>query len=478
MLFKGGVLSSMGWQHHPPRHAAARAALGVQAAHATLGMAPPHMPPSSPRHANAKRARPRHRGQPSHATAVTPCPVHAAPRTRPMPPMRTRPPPHATSALPAHSAPSLPVSARPLERACCLGKTCQWPTSRLTPGGSPMPPARRCPSKGTRTPLPPCNECPPRALGPVSARRGALEPSSEHVASEKLANGQRRGSPRGAHPCLPPDAAHQKAHGRPSPHATSALPVHSAPSRLAEEPSSPRASMLPRKSLPMASVAAHPRGAHPCLPPDAAHRKAHGCPSPPCNESPSRVLGPSSRLVEEPSSPRASMLPRKNVLVANVAAHPGGSPMPPARRCPSKGTRMPLPPMQRVPYPGARPPRLGSSRSPQALERACCLGKNVPVANVAAHPGGSPMPPARRCPSKGTRMPLPPMQRVPSPGTRPRPGSSRSLQALERACCLRKEPDASSPCLYRSYEGFTRCSRVLVRSRLRTSRGSTRDAVS
>ena len=282
------MLSSVGWQHHPPRHAAARAALGVQAAHATLGMAPPHMPPSSPRHANAKRARPRHRGEPSHATAVTPCPVHAAPRTRPMPPMRTRPPPHATSALPAHSAPSLPVSARPLERACCLGKACQWPASRLTPG------------------------------------------------------------------------------------------------------------------------------AHPCLPPDVAHRKAHGCPSPPCNESPPRVLGPSSRLVEEPSSPRASMLPRKNVLVANVAAHPGGSPMPPARRCPSKGTR----------------------------------------------------------------MPLPPMQRVPSPGTRPRPGSSRSPQALERACCLRKEPDASSPCLYRSYEGFTRCSRVLVRSRLRTSRGSTRDAVS
>ena len=215
----------MGWQHHPPRHAAARAALGVQAAHATLGMAPPHMPPSSPRHANAKRARPRHRGEPSHAAAVTPCPGHAAPRTRPMPPMRTRPPPHATGALPAHSAPSLLVSARPLERACCLGKTCQWPTSRLTPGGSPMPPARRCPSKGTR-------------------------------------------------------------------------------------------------------------------------------------------------------------------------------------------------------------------------------------------------------------MPLPPMQRVPSPGTRPRPGSSRSPQALEQACCLGKEPDASSPCLYRSYEGFTRCSRVLVRSRLRTSRGSTRDAVS
>ena len=237
----------MGWQHHPPRHAAARAALGVQAAHATLGMAPPHMPPSSPRHANAKRARPRHRGEPSHATAVTPCPVHAAPRTRPMPPMRTRPPPHATSALPAHSAPSLPVSARPLERACCLGKTCQWPTSRLAPGGSPMPPARRCPSKGTRTPLPPCNECPPRALGPVSARRGALEPSSEHVASEKLANGQRRGSPRGLTHASRPTLPIERHTDAPPPHATSALPGHSAPSRLVEEPSSPRASVLPPK---------------------------------------------------------------------------------------------------------------------------------------------------------------------------------------------------------------------------------------
>jgi hypothetical protein len=216
----------VGWQHHPPRHAAARAALGVQAAHATLGMAPPHMPPSSPRHANAKRARPRHRGEPSHATAVTPCPVHAAPRTRPMPPMRTRPPPHATSALPAHSAPSLPVSARPLERACCLGKTCQWPTSRLAPGGSPMPPARRCPSKGTRTPLPPCNECPPRALGPVSARRGALERAC----------------------CL---------------------------GKACQWPASRRTP-----------------GAHPCPPPDVAHRKAHGCPSPPCNECPPRALGP------------------------------------------------------------------------------------------------------------------------------------------------------------------------------------------
>ena len=131
-----------------------------------------------------------------------------------------------------HSAPSLPVSAQALKRACCLGKTCQWPTSRLTTGGSPMPPARRCPSKGTRMSLTPCYECPPRALCPVSTSRGAIKPSSEHVAEEKRANGQRRGSPRGAHPCLPPDVAHQKAHGCPSPHAMSVLLMHSAPSRL------------------------------------------------------------------------------------------------------------------------------------------------------------------------------------------------------------------------------------------------------
>ena len=127
-----------------------------------------------------------------------------------------------------HSAPSLPVSARALERACCLRKTCQWPTSRLTTGGSPMPPTRRCPSKGIRMSLPPCNECPPRALGPISTRWGALKPLNEHVASEKRANSQRRGSPWEAYPCLLPNVAHQKAHGCPSPHAMSALPVHSA----------------------------------------------------------------------------------------------------------------------------------------------------------------------------------------------------------------------------------------------------------
>ena len=40
-------------------------------------------------------------------------------------------------------------------------------------------------------------------------------------------------------------------------------------------PSSPRASMLPRKNVLVANVAAHP-----CLPPDVAHRKTHTRPSP------------------------------------------------------------------------------------------------------------------------------------------------------------------------------------------------------
>ncbi|RVW13955.1 hypothetical protein CK203_117739 [Vitis vinifera] len=355
-----------------------------------------------PRHANAKRARPRHRGEPSHATAVTPCPVHAAPRTRPMPPC-------------GHA-------------------------------------------------LPPCNECPPRALGPVPPSR--LDPSSEHVASEKRANGQTSRLAPGGSPMLPPDAAHQKAHGRPSPHATSALPVHSAPSRLAEEPRAlERACCLGK--LAMASVAARPGGlthaSRPTLP-----IKRHTDAPPPCNECPPRALGPVSAR-RGALEPRASMLPRKSLPVASVAAHPGGSPMPPpdvahrkAHGCPSPHATSALP--------GARPPsRL--VEEPSSLERACCLGKNVPVANVAAHPGGSPMPPLDVAHRKAHGCPSPPCNECPPGHSAP----SRLVEepsSLERACCLRKEPDASSPCLYRSYEGFTRCSRVLVRSRLRTSRGS------
>ena len=156
----------MGWQHHPPRHAAARAALGVQAAHATLGMAPPHMPPSSPRHANAKRARPRHRGEPSHAAAVTPCPAHAAPRTRPMPPMRTRCPvpprlgstPRA-SMLPRKNVPMANVAAHPggLTHA-------SRPTLPIKRHTDAPPPMHRAPSPCTR----------PRLGSPRSPRASML----------------------------------------------------------------------------------------------------------------------------------------------------------------------------------------------------------------------------------------------------------------------------------------------------------------
>ena len=66
----------------------------------------------------------------------------------------------------------------------------------------------------------------------------------------------------------------------------------------------------------------------------------------------------------------------------------------------------PPPPMQRVPSP-CTPPRLGSWRSTPAPDQGSMLPpKNVPMGSVAAHFGGSPMPPARRCLSKGTRMSL------------------------------------------------------------------------
>ena len=132
--------------------------------------------------------------------------------------------PHATSALPGHSAPSRLVEEPSNPRASMLPQK-NVPVANVAahPKGSPMPLARSFPSKGTQMPLPSCNECPPHALGPVSARRGTLKPSSEHVASEKHASGQSLDSPRGTHPCLLPDIAHQKAHRCPFPNATSAL---------------------------------------------------------------------------------------------------------------------------------------------------------------------------------------------------------------------------------------------------------------
>ena len=149
-----------------------------------------------------------------------------------------RPSPHATSALPVHSAPSRLAEEPSSPRASMLPrKSLPMASVAAHPGGSPMPPARRCPSKGTRMPLTPMQREPsPGARPLVSARRGALKPSSEHVASEKT--------------CQWPT------------------------SRLTP-------------------------GAHPCPPPDVAHRKAHGCPSPPCNECPTRVLGQKSRKLDD-----------------------------------------------------------------------------------------------------------------------------------------------------------------------------------
>ena len=99
--------------------------------------------------------------------------------------------------LPPGTRPRLNSSRSPqtLERACCLKKTCQWPTSRLIPGD---------------------------------------------------------------HPCPSPEVSHRNAHGCPSPHETSALLVHSVPFRLVKEPLSPRVSMLPWKNMPVANVATHP----------------------------------------------------------------------------------------------------------------------------------------------------------------------------------------------------------------------------
>ena len=120
-----------------------------------------------------------------------------------------------------------------------------------------------------------------------------------------------------------------------------------------------------------------------------------------------------SRLAEEPSSPRASMLPRKSLPMASVAAHPGGSPMPPARRCPSKGTRMPLPPMQREPSPGARPlvsARRGAlkpSSEHVASEKTC----QWPTSRLT--PGAHPCPPLDVAHRKAHGCPSPPCNECP-----------------------------------------------------------------
>ncbi len=258
-----------------------------------------------------------------------------------------------------------------------------------------MPPAERCPIKGTPGRPSPCSGCPPCTRPGLGCASGS--PRVSMLPRKSLPMAGVAAHPR-AHPCLPP-ALPLERHTDAPPRMTRALHGCSAP-RLgsSRSPRSPRRACCLAKSVLVASVAAHRGLTHasrPTLP-----MKGTRMPSP-MQRGPPRVLGPSSRLVEEPSKPSASMLPRKSVLVADVAAHPRGSPMPPPGSCPSKGTRMPLPPCNECP-----PRALGHVRlveSPRSPRRACCLGK---------------------------------------------------------------ETDASSPCLYRSYEGFTRCSVCLIGSRL------------
>nr|CAN75538.1 hypothetical protein VITISV_009643 [Vitis vinifera] len=142
-------------------------------------------------------------------------------------------------------------------------------------------------------PLLPCNECPPCALGPVLAHRGALKPSIEHVASEKRANGQRRGSPR--------ELTHDPSSMLPiKRHTNAPPPMQRVPSPCtrphlgsSRNPQARKRACYLGKACQWPTLRLTPE-AHPCLPPDVAHQKAHGCPSPPCNECPPRALGPVS----------------------------------------------------------------------------------------------------------------------------------------------------------------------------------------
>ena len=155
-----------------------------------------------------------------------------------------------------------------------------------------MPLVLRCPSKSTWMSFPLCNKCPPRTLDHISTRPRALKPSNEYIALEKHANGQRRSSPRGLTTMsLARRCPSKGTRMRPPPHATSVFPMHSALSQLIEEPSNPKASMLPRKKVSMANVMAHPKGS-PMPPTRCCPLKGTWMSLPPCNECHSCVLSP------------------------------------------------------------------------------------------------------------------------------------------------------------------------------------------
>ena len=200
----------------------------------------------------------------------------------------------------------------------------------------------------------PCNECPPHALGPIPPRLGslrsprALEPSSEHVASENHANGQQRGSP------MPPTQRCPSKGTR-----ISLSPCNEcSPRALGPFIGSSRSSQALEQACCLGKTCQWPTlrlapGAHPCLLPNATHIKARGCPSsptlpikrymdvsPPHATSALLMCSVLSRLVEEPSIGHVALEKRAN---GQRCAHLGGSPMPSAQCCPSKGTWMPSP---------------------------------------------------------------------------------------------------------------------------------------
>ncbi len=235
----------MGWQHHPPRHAAARAAIGVQAAHATLGMAPPHMPPSSPRHANAKRARPRHRGEPSHARQQSPRAPHTLhPGRVPCPPCRTRPPP--MQRVPSPRTRPRPSSSRSTPEPSMLPRKNVPMASDAAAHPRGLTRASRADAASIKrhTGRPsPCNECPPRALGPARLAEEPSKPSSErHVASGKACRWPTSAASPGGHTHMPPARrCPAKRHTDvPPPAMQRVLPPRADPTvRLVEEPSKP-----------------------------------------------------------------------------------------------------------------------------------------------------------------------------------------------------------------------------------------------
>ena len=142
-------------------------------------------------------------------------------------------------------------------------------------------------------------------------------PSSEHVAYEKIAMINVAPQPVGSSMLPTWHCSPKRNMDMPSPYVTNALPWHLVPSLPisviwgALEPLNLWVSMLPKKTCQWATSRLDLK-AHPCLQPNIAHRMTCKLASPTMQQ----VLFPSSwphpcpsRLIEDPSSPRMSMLP-------------------------------------------------------------------------------------------------------------------------------------------------------------------------